>query len=117
MRSIVPALRLKFEAFRLSLLAFVSQVPVYIRLFLEIHRWPRSLLSLVRASTRRYYFTVLVVDLNTANNAILLLSALLVILAELVSILPCQKMGRKLNGARVSPTQVDSFYEFLVTDL
>ena len=27
-RSIVPVLRLKFEAFRLSLLAFVSQVPV-----------------------------------------------------------------------------------------
>jgi hypothetical protein len=45
LRSIVPVLRLKFEAFRLSLtldlssgqsLAFVSQVPVSIRLFPEI---------------------------------------------------------------------------------
>ena len=36
----ILVLRLKFEAFRLSLLAFVSQVPVYIRLFLEIRRWP-----------------------------------------------------------------------------
>ena len=42
MRSIVPVLRLKFEVFRLSLLAFVSQVPVSIRLFLEIYRWPRG---------------------------------------------------------------------------
>ena len=72
MRSIVPVLRLKFEAFRLSLLAFVSQVPVSIRLFLEIYRWPRGLSSLVRASTRRYYFTVLNVDRNTAINAMVL---------------------------------------------
>jgi hypothetical protein len=61
-----------FEAFRLSLLAFVSQVPVYIRLVLEIHRWPRSLSSLVGASTPRYYFTVLKLDRNTTNNAMVL---------------------------------------------
>jgi hypothetical protein len=61
-----------FEAFRLSLLAFVSQVPVSIRLFLEIYRWPRGLSSLLRASTRRYYFTVLNVDRNIASNAMLL---------------------------------------------
>gem|GEM_PF-6580559 len=67
----ISVLSLRFEAFRLSLLAFVSQVPVYIRLFLEIHRWPRSLSSLVRASTRRYYFTVLRVDPNTAISAML----------------------------------------------
>ena len=72
MGSIVPVLRLKFEAFRLSLLAFVSQVPVSIRLFLEIYRWPRGLSSLLRASTRRYYFTVLNVDRNIASNAMLL---------------------------------------------
>ena len=72
MRSIVPVLRLKFEAFRLSLLAFVSQVPVSIRLFLEIYRWPRGLSSLLRASARRYYFTVLNVDRNIASNAMLL---------------------------------------------
>jgi hypothetical protein len=68
----ISVLSLKFEAFRLSLLAFVSQVSVSIRLFLEIHRWPRSLSSLVRASARRYYFTVLRADRNTAINAILL---------------------------------------------
>jgi hypothetical protein len=81
MRSIVPVLRLKFEAFRLSLtldlssgqsLAFVSQVSVSIRRFPEIYRWPRGLSSLVRASTRRYYFTVLNVDRYTASNAMLL---------------------------------------------
>ena len=72
MRSIVPALRLTFEAFSVSLLAFVPQVPVSIRLFLEIYRWPRGLSSLVRASTRRYYFTVLNVDRYTASNAMLL---------------------------------------------
>ena len=80
MGSIVPILRLKFEAFRLSLtldlssgqsLAFASQVPVSISLFLEIYRWPRDLSSLLRASTRRYYFTVLNVDRNTASNAML----------------------------------------------
>jgi hypothetical protein len=80
-RRMISVLRLRFEAFRLSLtlglssgrgLAFASQVPVYIRLVLEIHRWPRSLLSLVRASTRRYYFTVLKTDRNTAEYAMLL---------------------------------------------
>ena len=34
----ILVLRLWFEAFASSLLAFVSQVPVYIRLVLEIHR-------------------------------------------------------------------------------
>ena len=33
----------------------------------------------------------------------------LVILVELVSILPCQKMSCKLNGDRVSTTQVDLY--------
>jgi hypothetical protein len=84
------------------------QAPVYIRLVLEIHRWPRSLSSLVRVSTRRYYFTVLKVDRNTATNHMLLESALWIILVELVSILPCQKKGCKLDGERVSSTQVDS---------
>jgi hypothetical protein len=37
----ISVLSLRFEAFRLSLLAFVSQVLFYIRLFPEIHRWPR----------------------------------------------------------------------------
>ncbi len=38
----------------------VAKLPSPARcLFLEIHRWPRGLLSLVRASTRRYYSTVL----------------------------------------------------------
>ena len=60
----ISVLSLKFEAFRLSLLVFVSQVSVSIRLFLEIHRWPRSLSSLVRAN----YFTVLRADCNTAIN-------------------------------------------------
>jgi hypothetical protein len=68
----ISVLSLKLDAFRLSLLAFVSQVSVDIRLFLEIHRWPRSLSSLVRASTRRYYFTVLRAERNTAINAMLL---------------------------------------------
>ena len=36
----VSVLILKFEPFRLSLLAFVCQVPGTIRLFLEIDRWP-----------------------------------------------------------------------------
>jgi hypothetical protein len=53
-------------------LAFVSQVAVFIRLFLEINRWPRGLSSLVRASTGRYFFTVLTVDHNTAEHAMLL---------------------------------------------
>jgi hypothetical protein len=35
---------------------FCFSIPVYIRLVLEIHRWPRSLSSLVGASTPRYYF-------------------------------------------------------------
>ncbi|MEY4669996.1 MAG: hypothetical protein RL518_2695 [Pseudomonadota bacterium] len=51
----ISALSLKDEAFRLSLLVFVSPISVSIGLFLEIHRWPRSLSSLVRASTRRYF--------------------------------------------------------------
>ena len=59
------------EAFRMSLLAFVSHVPVYIRVFPQIQRWPQSLSCFVRASTRRYYFTVLKVDRNTAINAML----------------------------------------------
>ena len=74
-----------------SLLAFVSQVPVYIRLVLEIHRWPRGLSSLVRASTRRYYFSILKIDRDTAKHAMLLSLALSFMLVELVSILPCQK--------------------------
>jgi hypothetical protein len=41
-------------------------------LFLEIHRWPRSLSSLVRASTRRYFFTVLRVDRSITINAMIL---------------------------------------------
>jgi hypothetical protein len=68
----ISVLSLRFEAFRLSLLAFVSQVPVYIRLFREIHRWPRGFSPLVRASTRCYYFTVLKTDRNTAEHAMLL---------------------------------------------
>jgi hypothetical protein len=68
----ISVLSLKLEAFRLSLLAFVSQVSVGIRLVPEMYRWPRSLSSLVRASTRRYYFTVLRADRNTAINAMLL---------------------------------------------
>jgi hypothetical protein len=68
----ISVLSLKLEAFRLSLLAFVSQDPVYIRLFFEIHRWPRSLSSLVRVSTRRYYVTVLRVDPSTAISGMLL---------------------------------------------
>jgi len=48
------------------------------------------------------------VNRNTAINAMLLWSAVLVILVELVSILLCQKMGCKLLRARVSSTQVDS---------
>jgi hypothetical protein len=67
----ILVLILKFEAFTSSLLAFVSQVSVDIRLLLEIHRWLRSKASLVRASTRRYYFTVLRADRNTAINAML----------------------------------------------
>jgi hypothetical protein len=39
-RVMISVIILKFEAFRLSLLAFVSQVPFYIRLVLEINRWP-----------------------------------------------------------------------------
>ena len=34
----ISVLRLRFEAFASSLLAFVSQVPIYIRFVLEIHR-------------------------------------------------------------------------------
>jgi len=68
----ISVLSLRLEAFRLSLLAFVSQVSVDIRLFPEIHRWPRGLSSLVRASTRRSYFTVLRVDPNTAISTMLL---------------------------------------------
>ena len=64
----ISVLRLSFEAFRLSLLAFVSQVPVYIRLVLEINRWPRGLSSLLGASTPRYYFTVLKLDRNTTEQ-------------------------------------------------
>ena len=90
-RPMISVLSLKFEAFRLSLLAFVSQVPVTIRLFLEIHRWPRRLSSLVWASTRRYCFTVLKVDRNTAKKGMLRWSAVLVILVELVSILLWKK--------------------------
>jgi hypothetical protein len=56
MRYIILVLGLEFEAFRLSLLVLVSQVPVSGRLFLEMHRGSRGLSSLVRASTRRYYF-------------------------------------------------------------
>ncbi len=67
-RLLISILRLGFEAFHLSLLAFVSQVPVTIRLFLDIHRWSWGSSSLLRASTRRYYFTVLKVDRNTATN-------------------------------------------------
>lgn len=70
-RLMISVLRLSFEAFHLSLLAFVSQVPVYIRLVLEIHRWPRSFSSLVGASTPRYYFAVLIVARNTTTNAML----------------------------------------------
>ena len=55
-------------------------------LVLEIHRWPRSLSSLVGASTPRYYFTVLKLDRNTTDNAMVLEFPLLVILVELVSI-------------------------------
>ncbi len=52
-------------------LAFVSQVPVHIRLVPEIHRWPRGLPSLVQASTRRYSFTVLAIDRLTGPGAML----------------------------------------------
>ena len=68
----VSALMLNVEAFRLSLLAFVSQVLVFIRLFLEIHRCPRGLSSLVRASAQRYYFTALEHNIITSANTILL---------------------------------------------
>lgn len=98
----------RFEAIRLSLPAFVFQVPVYILVYLEIHRWPGSSSSLVRAITRRYYVTVLKVDRNAAGNAMLLWSAALVMLVELVSILLCRKMRCNLDGAHVSSTQVNS---------
>ena len=47
------------------------RVPVYIRLVLEIYRWPRGLSSLIRVSTRRDYFTALTVDRNIATNHML----------------------------------------------
>lgn len=72
MRFMIPALGLKFEPFRLSLLAFVFRVSVYVRLLLEIYRWPRSLSSLVRASARVCYFTALEVECNITVNAMLL---------------------------------------------
>ena len=62
----ISVLSLTFEAFRLSLLVLVTRVPVIIRLVLEIHRWPRGLSAVVRASARRHYFTVLKVDWNAA---------------------------------------------------
>ncbi|MEY4669998.1 MAG: hypothetical protein RL518_2697 [Pseudomonadota bacterium] len=65
-------LSLKYEAFRLSLLVFVSEVLVTIGLFLDIHRWPRSLSSLVRASTRRYFLRSSAVSITNRQTLRLL---------------------------------------------
>jgi hypothetical protein len=89
----ISVLSLRFEAFRLSLLAFVSQVPILYGSSLKFTDRPgacrlsfeRVLDAIISRSSSQ--------NLNMSANAALLSAATSVILLELVSQLLCFKMS------------------------
>ncbi len=128
---------MRFEAFRLGLLAFVAQITIMRRgenvreltfyLFCDVlDGWSRSSLAPHVASSLKFPDDALGLVVSRSSECSMLLfhnpkeriithrstlpffSPTRVLLVELVSILPCQKMGCMLNRIRVSPTQEDS---------